>query len=331
MEARDIFGLEALTELGSRDGYDMRPTLLRVLTDLYVHRSNHTTAEERHYTELALRLLEAVDVQTRVAVAQRLARYASPPLRVMQWLLRDLPRVAGELRAHPLLHPAAPTGAVAPSPAAGALAETAAAPREDLAAEVPRVIDPATAGKLNELFFAASAGERRLILLNLHTVAPIAATRVRVVRDPSLVRQLETAALARKREDFALHLARALYISRQQARRIAADDLGEPVVAAAKALGIPHHVLYRMLMFLNPVVGHSVARVHALAALFDEMPLPAAQSMVVIWQALRQEERMPAKHRPLAWDDAARRHARPGAALQHAPLAPRISNRRSSS
>ena len=88
MQVRDIFALEGLADLGSRNGVDMRPTLLRVLTDLYVHRLSHTAAEERHYTELALRLLEAVDVQARVAVARRFARYPSPPLRVLQWLAR---------------------------------------------------------------------------------------------------------------------------------------------------------------------------------------------------------------------------------------------------
>src|ERR1700683_5000677 len=116
MQARDLFGLEGLADLGSRNGIDMRPTLLRVLTDLYVHRLSHTADEERHYTELALRMLEHVDVSTRIAVAKRFARYLSPPLRVLQWLARDLPVVAAELRAHPLLQPpavAAPRGAAA--------------------------------------------------------------------------------------------------------------------------------------------------------------------------------------------------------------------------
>jgi hypothetical protein len=71
MEAQDLFALDGLTDLGARTGANMRPTLLRVLTDLYVHRCSHTAAEERHYTELALRLLEVVDQPTRIAVARR--------------------------------------------------------------------------------------------------------------------------------------------------------------------------------------------------------------------------------------------------------------------
>ena len=37
----------------------MRSALLRVLTDLYVQKPKHTADEERHYTELALRLIES--------------------------------------------------------------------------------------------------------------------------------------------------------------------------------------------------------------------------------------------------------------------------------
>ncbi len=61
-----------LTHLGLRGGVDMRPTLLRVLTDLYVQKLTHTPDEERHYTELALRLLTAWMCATRAAVAARL-------------------------------------------------------------------------------------------------------------------------------------------------------------------------------------------------------------------------------------------------------------------
>ena len=110
MARQHLSGLDGLTELGIRTGADMRPTLLRVLTDLYVHRLSHTPDEERHYTELAMRLLEAVDVSTRVAVARRFAGYMSPPLRVLQWLTRDLPEVRAQLRSHPLLQPSAPLG-----------------------------------------------------------------------------------------------------------------------------------------------------------------------------------------------------------------------------
>jgi hypothetical protein len=329
MKAWDFFGLEGLTDLGSRNGVDMRPTLLRVLTDLYVHRLSHTAAEERHFAELALRLLEAVNVPTRVAVAKRLARHTSPPLKVLQWLARDLPEVAAEIRLHPRLQPSALADGVVANATAMPIAKGDAADEEQRSADTARAVDVVTASKLNDLFFAAKADERRLILLNLHVVAPVAPGRVRMSRDPSVGQLLEVAALARKREDFVQHLARALRVPRQQARRIADDDLGEPVVVAGKALGMSRHVLYRILMFVNPAVGHSVERVHALAALFDEMTPPAAEGMVAIWQALAQNDRAIAKYRPLAWDDEARRRARPGTAVQRSPLTVQTSERRS--
>lgn len=331
MQARDIFGLEGLADLGSRSGVDMRPTLLRVLTELYVHRLSHTAAEERHYTELALRLLEAADVSTRVAVARRFARYLSPPLRILQRLARDLPEVAAELHLHPLLQPAAPVDAAAPNSAAISATENDAADQEPPPANDPRALDEATAGELNDLFFTANAEERRLILRNLNVVAPVASGGIRVSRDPAINRQLEAAALTGKSGDFAHQLARALYIPREQARRIARDDSGEPVVIAAKALGMTRDVLYRILMFLNPAVGHSVERVHALVALHEDIAAPAAEGMLAIWQALRESERTRAKHRPLAWDDETRRGGRPAAAAQRAPAVPRTSERRNAS
>ncbi len=331
MEPQNFLGLGGLADLGARSAMDMRPTLLRVLTDLYVHRLSHTPDEERHYTELALRMLEVVDVPTRVAAAKRFARYPSPPLRVLQWLAGDLPDVAAELRAHPLLQPSAPAAARQDAPPAPIVERTALASDEQ-PADRPAVIDPTTAQTLNDLFFAAKADERRLILLSLDVVAPRPAARTGVAHDPSVGRHLEAAVLSGKRDDFAHQLARALSIPREQAHRIARDELGEPVVVAGKVLRVPREVLYRILMFVNPAVGHSVERVHALAVLYDEILVPAAEDMLAIWQALRHHERPAAKHQPLAWDDETQRSARPAPSVQRHAVAPaRIGERRSAS
>ena len=48
-------------ELGREDRLDIRSALLRVLTDLYLQRPSHTPEDERYYTELVLRLIEAVE------------------------------------------------------------------------------------------------------------------------------------------------------------------------------------------------------------------------------------------------------------------------------
>ncbi len=49
---------------------------------------------------------------------------------------------------------------------------------------------------------------------------------------------------------------------------------------------MPRDVLYRLLLFVNTAIGHSVERVHALATLYDEMTTQAAEHMVAIWQAI---------------------------------------------
>jgi hypothetical protein len=354
----NFINLDSLTDIGFRGGVDMRPTLIRVLTDLYVQKLHHTVEEEQHYTELALRLLDAVDAATRAAVATRLAPHLSPPPRVVQYLLNDLPEVSAPLRAHALLHPpaavaraaqrAAATFATAqaaapaepkrsPSPAKQAARAELAASRiavtrlaaETFVADRAGVIGTAIADDLNEQFFAASAEERRLILLNLHIAAPLPPGHVVLSRDPSVRQRLEAAALGSYREELAKQLAQALQISRGQARRIARDDLGEPITVAAKALGIPRDAVYRILMFVNPKIGHSIERVHALTLLFDDMTLPAAEGMVAIWQSLPNSETAAAKHQPLHFSDE-RLRARAGATTtaQRGPVTPQSPGRR---
>ena len=335
MESTSQSGLDGLALLGLRAGVDMRPTLLRVLTDLYVQKLAHTADEERHYTELALRLLDAVDVTTRVAVAGRLARHLAPPLRVIQRLAADLPDVATLVRGHPVLQrgdeasePARPATPIAAAP------EPVPAPRDEglLSAAAPHAIDATVASELNELFFAATADERRLILLNLEIAAPDPAGHMQLARDPAVGQRLEKAALARNREEFAQQLAQALQIPRAQARRIAADELGESIVTVAKALKIPRDVVYRILLFVNTTVGHSVERVHTLAMLYDEMTTQAAEHMVAIWQALQPAERGAARHRPLLWNDEARARARTATAtVRRTPSSQRRGERRDAS
>jgi hypothetical protein len=260
----------------------MRPTLLRVLTDLYVQKLTHSAEEDRYYTELALRLLDSVDVATRTAVATRLAHHLAPPRRVIERLAADLP----EVRAALLQHAAAAMASTAVERKAWTSPGGRSVSIPESAETTPAKIGAAIAGELNELFFAANADARRLILLNLHIVAALPSSPPNIVRDSTIGWRLETAALARKREEFVQVLAHSLCISRDQARRVVGDELGEPIVVAAKALTIPRAVLYRILLFVNTAVGHSVERVHALAALYDDVTPQAAHDLVATWQAL---------------------------------------------
>ena len=340
MEIPSLF--DGLAEIGLRGGVDMRPTLIRVLTDLYVQKLKHTADEERHYTELALRLLDGVNAQTRATIAAKLAPHLSPPLRVVQYLIKDFPEIAAPLRGHAVLRTPVEVAPPAEAPVIMAPIEPAAAPEpedrqnsadnlpieQNVADEVSHKLDAITANELNTLFFASTEEERRLILLNLHIVAPLSAGEIPITRDPSVAQRLEAAALGSYREDLAKQFALALHIPHEQARRITRDNFGEPMVAAVKALSVPRDVFHRILMFANPAIGHSVERVQALAALFDEMTLPAAEGMVAIWQSLEIKERSAAKHKPVHWDDQDTR-ARPAAAILRRPqIAPRSTERR---
>jgi hypothetical protein len=354
METSSFASLETLSDIGLRGGIDMRPTLLRVLTDLYVQKPTHPPDEERYYTELALRLLDSVDVQTRSAVAARLARHLSPPRPVIARLAADLPEVAAALRVkvsappdgasnaarrdlaaktnthtsatYPSIVPAS-TFQASTGQSATAHVSTAHVGRKPAQSE----ISVEAARELNELFFTANAIERRLILLNLDIVVGAPAGRAADVSDAEVGRKLEAAALARKREDFAGELARALRISREQARRMAADELGEPIVVAAKALGVPRDLLYRILLFVNTAVGHSVERVHTLATLYDEMNAQAAWDLVAIWRALNinKEVRAAGVQRPYPVNE--RPLIRPAASVARAPAPPQKIARRDAS
>jgi uncharacterized protein (DUF2336 family) len=328
-----IANLDGLADLGSRSGIDVRPTLMRVLTDLYVHKLTHTPDEERHYTELALRLIEAVDVPTRAAVAQRLAAYPNPPPKVIARLARDLPEVAAPLQRQIPRRPAHQGNAerAARGPKSDARANDA--PHEATVG-VPEQTWPANAAvahELNELFLGAGTEERRLILLNLEIVTAAPPRHLPVANDPTTCAHLEAAALARDIERFVRHFARALHIGREQALRIVRDELGDAVVVAAKVLRMPADMLQRILLFLNPSVGHSVDRVHALANLYEEVTLPAAEHLLAIWQALPQPERPAAEYRPLLWNDETPRVRDASPARHREPRARTPQERRSAS
>src|SRR5215472_11419741 len=168
MESASLWELDLLSRFGVPGRPDARPTLLRVLTELYIQKPTHTADEERHYTELALRLLDAADIATRAAVAQRLARHRSPPRRVVERLASD----------------------VGSNGQRQSLWAAASIMRDDALTDRP-AIDVDIATTLNELFFAANADERRLVLLNLDVIAPFPTGRMKLSREDSLSERLE--------------------------------------------------------------------------------------------------------------------------------------------
>src|SRR6185312_14914966 len=152
MTAAPLFpGFDGLMTLSRREGVDIRPTLLRVLTDLYVQASAHSADEERQFVELASRLIEEVDDATRAAVRARLAVYPATPSGIMNQL--------GLRRSQPgQILPVAPAIPAAPSEAPVARAPTEA----ELRMAASLAMRPNDAAEISDLFFSANAGERAL-------------------------------------------------------------------------------------------------------------------------------------------------------------------------
>jgi hypothetical protein len=270
--------LDSLVDLACRDGVDIRPTLLRVVTDLYVQKPGHSADEEMQYVELALGLIQAVDQTTRAIVASTLAAYPAAPVAVLA-LLAEFP----------------------PAPALENLqAQSAFKPQ---AKPAPK---PNVRNELLEEFLAADSAERRLILTNFD-VATEGETRRLPPASAEALRRLENAALQHNPGEFARVLERALGIDHALAERIARDEYGEPIVIAARALGMSASVLQRVLLFLNPAIGQSVERVYDLARLYDDLTPAAAERMLAIWR--QPHATVKPKHASVHWDDE-RRDAR---------------------
>src|SRR6201994_931132 len=71
-------GFDGLMTLSRREGVDIRPTLLRGLTDLYVQARAHSVEEVRQFVELTSRLIDQVDDAPPAPVRARLAIYPGP-------------------------------------------------------------------------------------------------------------------------------------------------------------------------------------------------------------------------------------------------------------
>jgi hypothetical protein len=304
--------LDGLADLACRDAVDIRPTLLRVLTDLYVQKPSHTTDEEHHYAELALRLIEAVGPAVKAAIAARLATYPHAPHAVVERLANKGHYVTdstpqhgsclsaidfkamidrlGPVNVNETTRPRETAESVSPLiegplPAAE-LAIAIDNHTEDANAffsQTPR--DTPSARELMELFFTADSTERELILMAAEFVSAELAAERHEPAAPEILRRLEIAALAHQRHIFLRELGLALELSRPLVERIVDDKLGEPILVAAKALGMRADMLQRILLFLNPKVGHSVRRVYDLAKLFDQVAPDAAAVLVRIWQS----------------------------------------------
>jgi hypothetical protein len=286
--------LDNLVDLASRTGIDVRQTLLRVLTDLYIQKPSHSPAEAAQFVALASHLIEVVDPSTRSLVAARLAAYPAAPAVLLQRLVDfgALPHLP-ELSAPP---------AEAPT----------AAPAAKTAAPVTQAKPAPAANELAVMFFKAAPDERRSLLLHLGERTAAAAFSARPDAG-DIARRLEAAALQRNPREFAATIERGLSIGVSVAEMIANDATGEPIVVVARALGMRSETLQRILMFLNPRIGQSAETVYRLNTLFHEVSAAACAHLVDSFRDAG--ERRAATHQPQYYDDEksnARGSATPG-------------------
>jgi hypothetical protein len=274
MTAAPLFpGFDGLMTLSRREGVDIRPTLLRVLTDLYVQASAHSADEERQFVELTSRLIDQVDDATRAAVRARLAVYPATPHDIMNKL--GLRRVTPGRTA-----PLAPSIATAPSETAPARVPTEAELR--MAASLS--MRPNDAAEISDMFFAANASERALILHNLKETPLKASARIPAARAKRAIETLEMAAFAEDADSFALEIGEALILPARIATQVVKDPGGEPLACAARALDMPSAAFQRILLFLNPEFGSSVHNVYRLSRLYDRLTERSALVMLAAWR-----------------------------------------------
>jgi hypothetical protein len=288
-------GFDGLMTLSRREGVDIRPTLLRVLTDLYVQASAHSEDEARQFVELTSRLIDEVDDATRAAVRARLAIYPGTPLQVMKKLGL---KPSGPDQRVPVAReiPAQPIAAPPPKPPTEAQLRMAST----------LSMQPKDAAEISDMFFGAGASERALILHNLSETPLRASARIPATRAARAIETLEMAAFAADVENFTLELGEALILPSRVAAQVVNDPGGETLACAVRALEMPSAVFQRVLLFLNPEFGSSVNRVYRLSRLYDRLSERSALIMLAAWRGSTMAATR-AKYRPGLYDDERQR------------------------
>jgi uncharacterized protein (DUF2336 family) len=286
-------GFDGLMNLSRREGVDIRPTLLRVLADLYVQADTHSEQEARQFVELTSRLIDQVDDATRAAVRARLALYPATPAPILQQLG---------------LKPSAPDQ---PVPQAREIrpSETIVAPETVKSAHEAQLhlasklsMQPKDAAEISDIFFGASSSERALILHNLSETPLKASPRVPAKRAERSIEALQMAAWVADVESFTVEIGETLILPWKIATQVVNDPTGEPLACAAKALGMPGPVFQRVLLFLKAEIGTSVHSVYRLSRLYDVLKEQSALIMLAAWRGSTMATTR-AKYRSTLYDD----------------------------
>jgi Uncharacterised protein conserved in bacteria (DUF2336) len=294
-------GFDGLMTLSRREGVDIRPTLLRVLTDLYVQANAHSPDEERQFVELTSRLIDEVDDATLAAVRARVATYPLAPGAILEKL-----GLSPVHAAHPV-----PLSPAVAQPQHSPLPVEIPPPATSQPRMHPNLsMQPKDAAEIQDLFFSAGPSERVMMLHNLASTPLKEATRIPPARARLAIETLEMAAFAADLENFALEIGDALILPVRVASQIVTDPGGEPLATAARALNMPSPVFQRVLLFLKPEFGRSVHYVYRLSRLYDRLSERSAMVMLAAWRGSSLALTARAKIRSALYDDE-RQRARP--------------------
>lgn len=195
-----------------------------------------------------------------VTTAEALAPADEPPV--------DEPLAAEQLAAEP---PAAPTVAQEEAPSPPPDAEPSAE------AATPAVLPSAA-------FFTAGPEERAALIARLVTLPPLPLAERPAAPPPGFIDALLDAARTAGSGELATLLERTLGVTGESASRIVADETGQSMAVAARALGLSFAILSRVLFRLHPVAGRSTGEMARLAEMFDSLPLASAQHLVASWR-----------------------------------------------
>jgi hypothetical protein len=287
-------GFDGLMTLSRREGVDIRPTLLRVLTDLYVQAAAHSPDEKRQFVELTSRLIDEVDDATRAAVRARLSIYPDTPSEIL-----------GKLA----LKPANPDMPIPLAEAILSSPPTRSTNEAQMRLASNLTMQPADAAEIHDLFFRAGPSERVAILHSLAETPLKASPRIPHARASRAIETLEMAAFAADVENFTREVGETLILPARVASQVVDDPGGEPLASAMRALDMPSPMFQRVLLFLKPEFGTSVQTVFRLSRLYDRLSERSALVMLAVWRGATIAATR-AKFQPMLYDDE-RQHARP--------------------
>jgi len=271
----------------------MTARLLLALTALYVQRSTHTAEEQRQYSELALRLIDKAEAATRTAVSGILQRHPDAPAEVVERLAGRDSAFNGDPKGEPRsTQDQHRTGnRLFESNRYMADGQRASTPPRYEAPAVqqpPPPYPPPHAGEgregaFGEAFFAASPAERRRLL---SLIARGCGDDVQAIPDDSgrIHGTVDVAALHGRIGEFTREFERLVDIPKSLCERILNDPSGEPMVVAAKAVGMPIAILQRILLLVSPAASHSVQRVYELTELYHGLDGRVARDLLAQWR-----------------------------------------------